>query len=375
MRELIAKIGKGQKASKDLTWEEAKLAARMLIEQQATPAQVGALLLGLRVKIESVAELAAFTATTREYVRRVAVPRDIPLVDLPWYGEKRETFHASIAAAITAAAAGAAILMHGHDDADNGAGPGSLLGHLGVPVDGDAEAAAATVASVGFAYLDIALYHPPVARFLELRREFGLRNVFHRVATLLNPARARAQVIGVAQAAQFEKTGEALTMLRAEHALVVRGVEGTSELSIAAGTKALELRGERMTPFSLHPRDVGLVAAEERVMAKPASGARGAEAELLRRVLANEVRGGQRDWVLLNAAQLLYVSGKADSLRAAFPVVRHALESGAGARKLATLQTFRSSRRSGNGAPPPVGDASGTLPLAQDPTSTEALTR
>ncbi len=341
MRELIAKVGKGQRASKDLTWEESKQAARMLIEQQATPAQMGAFLLGLRMKVESIAELAAFTATTREYVRRVPVSRDLPLVDLPWYGEKRETFHASIGAAIVAAAAGAAILMHGHDDGDDGSGLGALLGQLGVPVDGDAEAAAAAVASVGFAYLDIAFYHPPVARFLDLRREFGLRNVFHRVATLLNPARARCQVIGVAQAAQFEKTGEALAMLRAEHALVVRGVEGTSELFISAGTKAMELRGERLTPLSLHPRDVGVVTAEERVMARPAPEPSGKEAELLRRLLANEIRGGPRDWVLLNAAQLLYASGNAASLRAAFPIVRNALESGAAARKLGTLQTVR----------------------------------
>lgn len=373
MHELIAKIGKGQKASKDLTWEEAKQAARMLIEQQATPAQVGALLVGLRMKVESVAELAAFTATTREYVQRVAVSRDLPLVDLPWYGEKRETFHASLAAAIVAAAAGAAILMHGHEDLGEGAGVDSLLRGLGVPVAGDAEDAAAGVGTFGFAYLDIAFYHPPVARFLDLRREFGLRNVFHRVATLLNPARARSQVIGVAQAAQFEKTGEALAMLRADHALIVRGVEGTSELSIATGTKALELRGERMTPFSFHPRDVGLVTAEERVMARPAPGPAGKEAELLRRLLTNEVRGGQRDWVLLNAAQLLYASGKADSLRAAFGVVRNALESGAAARKLGALQTVLSPRSPGHAAAARLGEAHGGRPVAHDPGSTEAL--
>ncbi len=242
-------------------------------------------------------------------------------------------------------------------------------------MDGDAAAAATAVASLGFAYLDIARYHPPVARFLDLRREFGLRNVFHVVATLLNPARARAQVIGVAQAAQFEKTGEALTMLRAEHALIVRGVEGTSELSISSGTKALELRGERMTPFSLHPRDVGLEAAEERVMARPASGSADKEAELLRRLLTSEVRGGQRDWVLLNAAHLLYASGKAASLRAALPIVRHALESGAAARKLGTLQTGRCARSSGGAAAARLGEAPGGLPVTQNPTSTEALAR
>src|SRR5213080_860614 len=115
MQQFIAKIGKGQKASKDLTWDEAKQAMRLLIEGQATPVQEGAFLLAMRMKMESVAELTAFTTVAREYVPPLPVPRVLSHVDLPTYAGKQDTFHVSVGAAIVAAASGAWILMHGYE--------------------------------------------------------------------------------------------------------------------------------------------------------------------------------------------------------------------------------------------------------------------
>ncbi|MGH7235245.1 MAG: hypothetical protein ACREIO_02580, partial [Nitrospiraceae bacterium] len=179
MKEFIAKVGKGQKAWKDLTWDEAKQAMRLLIEGQATPAQVGGFLLAMRIKMESVAELAAFTAAAREYVPALDIPRRLHLVDLPTYAGKQDTFHASVGAAIVAAAGGATILMHGHDGIPERAGTAAVLAKLGIPADFEPKRVAGAVAIKGFAYLDIALYHPPIARFLDLREELGVRNFFH----------------------------------------------------------------------------------------------------------------------------------------------------------------------------------------------------
>src|SRR2546428_14173044 len=106
MQEFIAKVGKGQKASKDLTWDEAKQAMRLLIEGKATPAQVGGFLLAMRIKMESVAELAAFTAAAREYVPALDIARRLHMGDLPTYARKQATLHASVGAAIVAAAGG-----------------------------------------------------------------------------------------------------------------------------------------------------------------------------------------------------------------------------------------------------------------------------
>jgi anthranilate phosphoribosyltransferase len=337
MQEFIAKIAKGQKASKDLTWDEAKRAMKALIEGEATQAQVGAFLVAMRFKMESVTELASFTATARSYVAPLPIPRDLGVIDLPSYAGKQDTFHALAGAAIVAAAAGASILMHGYDGIPGRLGNAGALKALGLPIDLEAKAVADTVAKQGFAYLDIALYHPPLYRFLEMRQELGVRNVFHPIARLLNPARATSQVVGLTHPPHFEKTAEALRMLGTPRALVVRGVEGDPELSIAMVTKVLELRDERITPLTLAPKDAGLTLGTSREMAGYPPEQREKEADLLRRILHNQIQGGQRDWVLLNAALLLYAAGKGHSLTDCMPLARRAIEDGAVARKLEAL--------------------------------------
>jgi len=337
MQEFIAKIAKGPKASKDLTWDEAKRAMQALIEGDATPAQVGAFLVAMRFKMESVTELASFTAAARSYVAPLPIPQDVGVVDLPSYAGKQDTFHALAGAAILAAAAGGTILMHGYDGIPGRAGNAGVLKALGIPIDLGGKTVANMVTKHGFGYLDIALYHPPLYRFLELRQELGVRSVFHPIARLLNPARASSQVVGLTHPPHFEKTAEAIRMLGLPRALVVRGVEGDPELSISMATKVLELRDERITPLTLAPKDAGLALATSREMAGYPSEQAEKEADLLRRILHNQVGGGQRDWVLLNAGLLLYAGGKGGSLTDSMSLARRALEDGGAARKLEAL--------------------------------------
>jgi len=221
MQEFIAKIAKGPRAAKDLTWDEAKRAMKALIEGDATPAQVGAFFIAMRIKMESVTELASMTAAARSYVAPVPIPRELGVVDLPSYAGKQETFHALAAAAIVAASAGASVLMHGYDGIPGRAGNAGVLKALGLSIDMEPKVAAEAVTKHGFAYLDIALYHPPVYRFLEMRQELGARNVFHPIARLLNPARASSQVVGLSHPPHFEKTAEVLRMLACPRPLVI----------------------------------------------------------------------------------------------------------------------------------------------------------
>ena len=337
MQEFIAKIAKGPRAAKDLTWDEAKRAMKALIEGEATPAQVGAFLMAMRIKTESVTELASMTAAARSYVAPVPIPRELGVVDLPSYAGKQETFHALSAAAIVAASAGAAVLMHGYDGLPGRAGNAGVLKVLGLPIDMESKVAAEMVMRHGFAYLDIALYHPPIYRFLEMRQELGVRNVFHPIATLLNPARAASQVVGLSHPPHFEKTAEVLRMLGSSRALVVRGVEGDPELSVTAVTKVLELRDERIAPLSFASRDVGLPSGASRDMAGFPSNQRDKEADLLRRILHNQLQGGPCNWVLMNAALILYAAGKGTTWASCIPLARRALEEGAAARKLEEL--------------------------------------
>src|ERR1700704_4731694 len=281
MQEFIAKIAKGPRAAKDLTWDEAKRAMKALIEGDATPAQVGAFFMAMRIKIESVTELASMTATASSYVAPVPIPQELDVVDLPSYAGKQETFHALAAAAIVAASAGASGLMHGDDGVPCRAGNAGVLKTLGLPIDMEPKVAAEAVTRRGFAYLDVALYHPPIYRFLEMRQELGARNVFHPIARLLNPARAASQVVGLSHPPHFEKTAEVLRMLASPRALVVSGVEGDPELSIAALTRVLGLRDEQITPLSFTSKDIGLPLGTRRDMAGFPSHKTDKEADLI----------------------------------------------------------------------------------------------
>ena len=334
IQDILAKIAKGPKASKDLTWDECKQAMKALIEGEATPAQVGAFLIAMRFKMESVTELAALTAAVRQYVPPLPISRNLALVDVPTYAGKQDTFHAIIAASIVAVSAGAAVLMHGYDGIPGRPGSAGVLKAMGVPVDADPKAVTDELNRKGFAYLDIGLYHPPLYRFLDMRQELGVRNVFHPISRLLNPARAAVQVVGLTHPPHFEKTAEALRILGCRRALVIRGVEGDPELSASMATRVLELRDERIMPLGVAAKDFRLAFASSRDMAGFPPDQREREADLLRRILRNQVQGGPKNWVLMNAAMLLYAAGKGGSLSACFPAVRAAIDEGTAARKL-----------------------------------------
>jgi anthranilate phosphoribosyltransferase len=337
MQQFIAKIAKGQKTSKDLTWEEAKQAMRLLIEGTASPEQVGGFLVAMRLKTESVTELAAFTAQARQYIPPIPNVAGLPIIDVPCYAGKQATFHVIVPAAIVAAATGAVILMHGSKGPEDRSGVSPILRALRLPTELTSTEIGGELRDQSFAYLDLALYHPPVSRLLELRQQLGVRNLFHPVARMLNPARAGSQVIGLSHPPYFEKTAEALRMLGCRRALVIRGVEGNPELSIASVTRILELRDERITPTTLHPKDAGLALGSHREMAGFSKEQRDQEVELIARLLRNEVQGGPKNWLLLNAATLLYAAGKGPAIGACVALARQAVESGAAARKLAAL--------------------------------------
>ena len=153
IQDFIAKIAKGPKVSKDLTWDESKQVMKLLIEGQATQAQIGAFLMAMRFKMESVSELAAFTAAARAYVSPLSIPKELAVVDVPSYAGKSETFHSLIAGAIVAASVGAAIVMHGYDGIPGRPGAAGVLKALGIPIDLDPKMAGGEVTTKKFVYL------------------------------------------------------------------------------------------------------------------------------------------------------------------------------------------------------------------------------
>ena len=356
MHHLITKIGKGQRGAKDLSWGEAKQAAQDLIEGNATPYQTGAFLMAMRIKLEGVTELASFTAATRTYVAPLNVPAGLNVVDVPVYAEKHNTQHACLPAAIVAASAGATILFHGIDNPTVSSDLPRVLAQLGIPAALRGQDLAGVLQRQGFAYMDLALYHPPLAKLLALREQLGAQNTFHQVARLLNPMRAPSQVVGVAHPPYLEKIPEAVTMLGGQRLLVFQGMEGFPELSIAAPPSMRELRANRVTPFTRKPADVRLTLGSFQHMAMDSRFLRqgsgqalrqeseqapqdipAREADMIRRVLQNQIRDRFRDWVVYNAAMFLYAAGRVHSIAEGVPLAQRSLESGAAAQKLADL--------------------------------------
>ncbi|GKS56783.1 anthranilate phosphoribosyltransferase [Nitrospira sp.] len=336
MQSFIAKIGKGAKTCKDLTWEEAKQAMACLVEGRATEAQIGAFLIGMRMKGESVGEFAAFTATARSYVTPLRVPDNAHLVDVACYAGKQDTFSAIAGAALVAASAGATVLVHGWEGLPERPGVWSTFSALGIAVDLPPSVVEKELVANAFAYLDIALFHPPLGKLLALRHELGVRNFVHPVARMLNPARAAVQVIGMMHPPYFEKIGEALGMLGGARALIVRGVEGEPELSIAGGTQITELRDRDGHPMRItfQPKDAGLPLGTTRDMAGFSPKERNKEAALLLRILQGELKGQARNWITLNAGMLLYAARVAASIPEGVRAAQTAIDSGAVMRKL-----------------------------------------
>jgi len=343
MHHLITKIGKGQRGVRDLTWDESKEAIQLMMEGQATPHQVGAFLMAMRIKLEAVPELAGFTATTRAYVSPLRIPGDLNVVDVPAYGEKHNTIHVCLAAAIIAAAEGATICLHGTEKPSAASDLPRVLAELGIPHTLQRDDVASALKDLGFTYLDLALYHPPLVRFLELREELGAQNLFHQVARLLNPTRARSQVIGVAHPPYLEKIPEAASLLGSHRLLVFQGVEGFPELSIATPALMRELRDDRVVPVHLKPKDVHLPLGSFQNMAIPQPSSTlslpAQEASLITKIVTNQISDRLKDWAVYNAAMLLYAAGQSHSIAAGVPLAHKSIESGRAARKLTELTT------------------------------------
>ena len=350
MHHLITKIGKGQRGARDLTWDESKEAIQCLMAGDATGHQVGAFLMAMRIKLEAVTELAAFTALTRTFVAPLSMPDDMNVVDMPAYGEKHNTIHVCLAAAILAAAAGATICVHSIENASAASDLTRILAELGIPNNLQGQELVVVLKNSGFAYLDLALYHPPLVRFLELREELGAQNLFHQVARLLNPTRAQSQVIGVAHPPYLEKMPEAVSMLGGQRLLVFQGVEGFPELPISTPALIRELRNDRVVPVHLKPQDVRMPMGSFQTMAIPHPSSTmplpAQEAAIIRKVLQSHITDRFRDWIVYNAAMVLYAAGRAQSIAAGVPVARHTLESGVAAHKLNELSTTASSSSS-----------------------------
>jgi anthranilate phosphoribosyltransferase len=298
----------------------------VIMRGEATPAQVGGLLLALRVKGETADEVAGAARALREAMIRVDI--DAPhLVDTAGTGGGTvTTFNISTGAALVAAGAGATVAKHGNRSYTSRCGSADVLEALGVSVKLDAPAAARALREARVVFLFAPNFHPAMRHVAPVRKELGVTTLMNLLGPLANPAGVRRQVIGVADARRGPLVAHALARLGAEHALVVHGTVGMDEVAPVGTTRVWEVRDGGVREWTIDPQQHGLEIADVLLLAgeePPANALR------LERILADGTDHAGRAAVLLNAAAAIYVAGLAPSYEAGIAAARTALDSGA----------------------------------------------
>jgi len=329
MKAYIERVADGE----DLTVSQARSAATQLFED-ATDAQIGALLSALRAKGETEAEIAGFAQGMRKVARTIEPDRK-PLVDTCGTGgDDYDTINVSTASAIVASGAGVSVAKHGNYSVSSSSGSADVLEEVGVPVEAEPPQVEEAIESTGIGFMLAPVFHPAMKAVLGPRQELGMRTVFNVLGPLTNPAGADAQVLGVYDPDLVELIARALAHMPVEHALVVHG-SGLDEIAIHDETTVAEVRGDSIEQYTLHPSDFGLSQAGIETI----SGGSPAENALdLERILDGRETGPKRDIILANAGAAIYVAGEATSLRDGVAAARKAIESGAALEKLDALE-------------------------------------
>jgi anthranilate phosphoribosyltransferase len=332
IQELLARALDGH----DLTRAQAREAMQEIMAGDATQAQIAGFLVALRAKGETADEIAGCAEAMREHVLPVQ-PARADLVDTAGTGgDGKHTLNISTAAALLAAAAGAGVAKHGNRAASSQTGSADVLEALGFDLDLEPQRIAQSIDELGFGFMFAQAHHPAMKHAAPVRRELGTRTVFNVLGPLTNPARARAQVVGVYSPDLVRPVAEALAQLGARRAFVVHGAGGIDELSPVGPNQVSEVVDGGVRDRVIDPEELGIDRAP---LDSLAGGTPDENAAAIRRVFAGEP-GGARDAILLNAAGAIAAGGHADDLREGIAVAREALDSGAAAQRLDELVAF-----------------------------------
>jgi anthranilate phosphoribosyltransferase len=306
---------------------------RLIMTGAATPAQIGGFLVGLRMKGETVEEIAAAAHVMRELVTRVAVSGPHLVDTCGTGGDGASTFNISTAAAFVVAAAGGRVAKHGNRSVSSKSGSADLLEAAGVNLDLTPEQVAQCVNDIGVGFMFAPKHHAAMKHAIGPRREMGVRTIFNLLGPLTNPAGAPNQVLGVFAAHWVEPLAEVLQRLGSRHVLVVHAEDGLDEISIGAPTRAAELKDGRVRVFTMQPEQFGMARADVRRLGVTSPAA---SLAVIQAVLDNQA-GAARDIVVLNAGAAIYVAGLAPDLAAGVKTAAVVIASGAAKAKLSAL--------------------------------------
>ncbi|MDQ2054185.1 MULTISPECIES: anthranilate phosphoribosyltransferase [Halobellus] len=307
----------------DLTQNEAREAARAVFED-ATEAQIGALLAALRAKGETETEIAGFAEGMRDAARTIDPDRG-PLVDTCGTGgDDYDTINVSTTSAIVAAGAGAAVAKHGNYSVSSSSGSADVLEVAGADVEAEPPAVESAIERDGIGFMLAPVFHPAMKAVIGPRKELGMRTIFNVLGPLTNPAGADAQVVGVYDPDLVPVLARALSHLSVDRALVVHG-SGMDEIALHDETVVAEVDGDQIEEYTLTPESIGLESAPIEAVA---GGTPEENAADLRGIVTGDVTGPKRDIILANAGAAIYVAGLADSIEDGVEAAANAIDEG-----------------------------------------------
>jgi anthranilate phosphoribosyltransferase len=318
-KSLISKVATGA----ELTVQESASAFDQMMSGEATPSQMGALLMGLRVRGETVDEITGAVTTMRGKMLRVTAPPEaIDVVGTG--GDASGSYNISTCAAFIVAGAGIPVAKHGNRALSSRSGAADVLGALGVRIDIGPDAIARCIAEAGIGFMFAPLHHPAMKHVGPTRVELGTRTIFNLLGPLSNPASVKRQMVGVFSRHWVEPLAKVLGRLGSERAMVVHGSDGLDEITTAGPTSVASLENGTVRTFEISPQDVGLPKADpKRLLGGDAE----ANAAALLSVLKGE-KSPYRDVAMFNAAAALVVAGRAKDLPGGMALAQTSIDSG-----------------------------------------------
>jgi len=313
---------------------------RQIMSGEVSPTLIAAIITGLRVKKETIGEIAAAAEVMREFSTKVPVPDDPRVVDTCGTGgDAAHSFNISTAAMFAAAAAGARVAKHGGRSVSSKSGSADVLEALGVNISLPPELVARSIAEVGVGFMFAPNHHSAMKHAAPVRRELGVKTIFNILGPLTNPAGARQQLMGVFHPDLVGIQARVLQRLGSRRVLIVHGTDGMDEVSISAPTRVAELRDGDVREYQIRPEDFGIAVAD--AAAIRVDGVEQSRAMILA-ALGNET-GAARDIVALNAGASIYVAGVAATLAEGMKQAQAVIASGAARRKLDEFVAFTKS--------------------------------
>jgi anthranilate phosphoribosyltransferase len=311
---------------REIFHDEMLALVRRIMSGEMSPVMMAALLVGLRVKKETIGEITAAAQVMREFSTKVEVADRMHLVDIVGTGgDGSHTFNISTCSMFVAAAAGARVSKHGNRSVSSKSGSADVLEAMGVPLTLTPAAIAKCIADTGIGFMFAPNHHPAMKNVGPVRKELGIRTIFNILGPLTNPADAPNILMGVFHPDLVGIQVRALQRLGAEHAVVVYGRDGMDEVSLGAATMVGEYKDGGIHEYEIHPEDFGLTMASNRALKVETP----AQSKALLQAVLENVDGPARDIVMLNAGVALYAANVAASMVEGVALAREALASGA----------------------------------------------